>query len=109
MAVVAVEGEHDLYTAPSLREQVEALLDEGVSVVVDLTEATFVDSSILGVLVAGRQQAADLGLGFAVALAEGGTAAVRRILEVTGLTPVLPVLPARDAAVQAARSGGPPA
>jgi anti-anti-sigma factor len=42
--VVVVEGEHDIYTAPTLRERLEEALGRGGGVVVDLTAATFVDS-----------------------------------------------------------------
>ncbi len=50
VVVVVVEGEHDIYTAPTLRERLEEALDRGGGIVVDLTAATFVDSSVLGAL-----------------------------------------------------------
>ena len=48
--VVVVEGEHDIYTAPTLRERLDEALGRGGGIVVDLTAATFVDSSVLGAL-----------------------------------------------------------
>ena len=42
VVVVVVEGEHDIYTAPTLRERLDEALDRGGGVVVDLTAATFV-------------------------------------------------------------------
>ncbi len=42
--VVVVEGEHDIYTAPTLRERLEEALGRGGGIVVDLTAATFVES-----------------------------------------------------------------
>ena len=51
--IVALEGDHDIATAPQLRETLEqaALTDTGL--VVDLTALTFMDSSILAVLANG--------------------------------------------------------
>jgi anti-sigma B factor antagonist len=88
--VLTISGEHDLSTAPNLRRQLDALLDERVGTVVDLSPATFVDSSILGVILDGRRRAADAGVGFAVLHCDG-TEAVDRVLEVTGLRTELPV------------------
>jgi anti-sigma B factor antagonist len=103
--VVVLRGEHDVYTAPSLRDQFSSVLDERRPLVVDLTPATFIDSSILRVLLEARRQAEDEGLGFAIALGNGEAPGVRRILEVTGLISVFPVLFAREAALEAAKSG----
>jgi anti-sigma B factor antagonist len=102
--VVEVIGEHDVYTAPSLRDQINAVVQERLPFVVDLTPATFVDSSVLRVLLEARRQAEEEGLGFAVALGEGEGPGVRRILEVTGLMTVFPVLMSREEALEAARS-----
>jgi anti-sigma B factor antagonist len=104
VVVVAVIGEHDVYTAPTLRDQIQAVVAENSAFVVDLTPATFVDSSILRVLLEARREAEGEGLGFAVALAGGEGPGVRRILEVTGLMSIFPVLGSREEALQTARS-----
>jgi anti-sigma B factor antagonist len=100
MALLMLSGEHDLSTAPELRRQLDELLEEGMPTVVDLSPATFIDSSILGVILDGRRRAADSGVGFAV-LQSDGADAVDRVLEVTGLRTELPVHAGRDAAVSA--------
>jgi anti-sigma B factor antagonist len=105
VAVVTVEGEHDVYTAPSLTEQLETLLKEGMPFVIDLTPATFVDSSVLRVLLEARRRADERGVGFAVALGQDDSGPVRRVLDITGLVPVLPVHKAREEAIEAAREG----
>jgi anti-sigma B factor antagonist len=101
LAVLTISGEHDLSTAPNLRRRLDGLLDEGVATVVDLSPATFIDSSILGVILDGRRRAADAKIGFAVSRADGSDA-VDRVLEVTGLRGELPVHTRREEAVMAA-------
>jgi anti-anti-sigma factor len=59
--VLALRGEHDLSTAPALQKDIDDIYDSGSTVVVDLTDVTFVDSSILNVLVHGCERAAARG------------------------------------------------
>jgi anti-sigma B factor antagonist len=73
--------------------------------VIDLTTATFVDSSVLRVLLEAKRRADESEIGFAVALAKNESGPVRRVLDITGLVPVLPVYTAREEAIEAARSG----
>ena len=103
LAVVTISGEHDLSTAPSLRRRLDGLLDERVATVVDLSPATFIDSSILGVILDSRRRATEAKIGFAVACSNGSDA-VDRILEVTGLRSELPVHARREEAVEAVTS-----
>lgn len=98
--VVALTGEHDLGTVPEVREAFEAAADGNRALVVDLSSATFVDSSILGAVLEARRLAGETGRGFAVAC-EGAEEPVRRVLEVTGLAEELPVHPTREAALSA--------
>ena len=74
LAVVTISGEHDLSTAPNLRRRLDSLLDEETATVVDLSPATFIDSSILGVILDSRRRAADANIGFAVVHANGAEA-----------------------------------
>ena len=56
--VVDVHGEIDLDSAPALREQLTALVDGGAgTVVADLTNTSFIDSTGLAALVAGNNRA----------------------------------------------------
>jgi anti-sigma B factor antagonist len=103
--VITIEGEHDIYTAPTLRERLDEALTSGDGVVVDLTAATFVDSSILGALLDARRQAQERTRGFVVALGPDMEPGVQRILDITGLIPVLPVLGSRQEAIAAIRDG----
>lgn len=108
VTVVALSGEHDIYTAPSLRERIYAVVEDGKAVVVDLTDTKFIDSSVLGVLLGARRRATEADLGFAVCCGEELESSVRRVLEVTGLMSVLPVVEERDSALEAARAGPTP-
>jgi anti-sigma B factor antagonist len=109
LAVLTISGEHDLSTAPNLRRRLDGLLDEGTATVVDLSPATFIDSSILGVILDGRRRAAEADIGFAVVHSNGADA-VNRVLEVTGLRAELPVHSRREEAVSvvSGNSGKPP-
>jgi anti-sigma B factor antagonist len=97
LAVLTISGEHDLSTAPTVRRRIDNLLDDGTATVIDLSPATFIDSSILGVILDGRRRAADSNIGFAVVHANGADA-VDRVLEVTGLRTELPVHSRREEA-----------
>src|SRR5215210_6545367 len=76
----------------------------GDVLVVDLSGATFLDSSILGALLEARRQALERGLGYVVSLGEQPEPGVQRILEITGLVPVFPVMRSLEEALGAARS-----
>lgn len=102
--VVAVHGEQDIYTAPALRERLEQALSATTGVIVDLKAATFLDSSILGALLEARRQAQESGLGFVVSLGDEPEPGVQRILEITGLVPVFPVVGSLEDALESARS-----
>ena len=59
VAVVAVAGEADLYTAPELKAALADAIEGGARcVLVDLSQTTFIDSTTLGVLMGARQAAA---------------------------------------------------
>jgi len=103
--VLTIEGEHDLSTAPALRRQLDDLIDRGEATIVDLSPATFIDSSVLGAILDARRRAGEAGVGFEVAQSENGTKAVTRVLDITGLRAELPVHPDRERAVAAAMNG----
>ena len=77
--VLRLAGEVDVAASGAVRARVDAAA--GGALVVDLAEVTFIDSTVLGLLVEAR---AKLGDGEAFALAAPGLE-VRRALEVSGL------------------------
>src|SRR5207248_1300073 len=91
-AVVALEGEHEAYTADKLAKCLGGLIAEAVSVSVDLRRATFIDSTIMGVLIAQHRRATELGLSFNLLVGPETGWPVRRMLEVTGMAAQLGVV-----------------
>jgi len=80
--IVRLRGELDVHNAGLVRQAlVDAAARGGPRLVIDLEEVSFVDSTVLGVLVEARSHVADRR---AFLLAAAGIE-VRRALEVTGL------------------------
>jgi anti-sigma B factor antagonist len=84
-AVIALVGEHEAYTAEKLARTISGLLEEGASIAIDLRQTTFIDSTVVGVLLAGRRRAAARGLSFMLLMGEETGWPVKRVLEVTGV------------------------
>jgi anti-anti-sigma factor len=102
VVVVTLRGEHDLSTAAAVRDELDQAVSAGAAVVVDMTETAFIDSSILGVLVASYRGLTTDGAssrGFAVAAAPGGP--VTRLLDLVAVSDLVEVYPTRAAAVAA--------
>jgi anti-sigma B factor antagonist len=99
VAIVVLEGEHELFSAPKLQRQLEALIGEGLSLVVDLAQATFLDSSVVAVLLRVRDRANEAGVPFAIVIDDSTGEPVRRMFEITGLAAILPVFSSREQAL----------
>jgi anti-sigma B factor antagonist len=97
--VLSVYGDADLHAAPDLRERLTGVIDAGATtIVVDLSETTFVDSMTLGVLLGGmkRLRARDGRLDLVVPRAD-----IRRIFEITLLDRIFPLHTTRAEALEA--------
>ncbi len=81
-SVVAVTGEVDLATAPSLRRAFEDAAESSDAVLADLSGVSFMDSTGLRVLIAAHQGLEAAGGKFAVVPGDG---AVARLLDITGV------------------------
>src|SRR6266536_1535079 len=94
-AVVHISGEVDLATCPQLRDVLAELVDDGVHhLIVDLEQVSFLDSSgigVLGVLGRIREHGGSLRL-------TAPSPHVRRVLELTGITTLLPTYATLDEA-----------
>ena len=98
-ALVVLAGEHDLHSADELQRDFDQSLAHCDHLIVDLSAAEFIDATIVGVLVETRQNAIELDRKFNVVL--GTAPAVERILEVTGVLPLLNVVPTVERALDA--------
>jgi anti-sigma B factor antagonist len=81
--VLAVRGELDLSTVDILRDSLRSQQVRAATVVLDLRQLQFIDSSGLSLLVSEQQRAREDGFRFAIAV--GGAPAVQRLFELTGL------------------------
>ena len=101
--VIAVRGQADLHTAPELRDAITAALDGGATgLVVDLSDASFVDSMTLGVLLGAVKRLRPSGGKVAIVTPDPH---IRRIFEITLLDRVFSMHADRDGARIAARGG----
>ena len=84
--MITVGGECDMNAAPSLSVAVEAAFQRGAStIVVDLNETTFIDSTAIGILLAARERLLRSGGDFEVVC---NVPAVTRVLEIVGVNAV---------------------
>jgi anti-anti-sigma factor len=105
VSVIELRGEHDLATASDVREVLDAAVAERRPTVVELTLTDFIDSSILGVLLAGLRRAREAGLGFVFVVQADDTGAVSKTLAGSGLLAFFPVRGSLTEAKLAARNG----
>ncbi|MDF9813792.1 anti-anti-sigma factor [Streptomyces sp. SPB162] len=97
-AVVTVTGEMDLLTSPTVRQHVhEAVADGRRSVVLDLAEVRFCDSSGVGVLIAARRLMRSCAGRLRIVLPDQGAADdgshVNRVLAALGVRRLFEVYP----------------
>ena len=100
--VIELGGEIDLYTAPEFKERMIELIEGGKKhIVVDLSKATFIDSTTLGVLVGGVKRLRPSGGALALVCTDQN---ITKIFEITGLDRVFPIHETREAALESLSS-----
>jgi anti-anti-sigma factor len=108
-AVVSVDGDLDLWNSPALEQRLRSRLEDGDCwIVVDLSRASFLDSSGLGALTASMRAIERKGGRLVVVNAN---VRMLRVFELTGLLRVLNVMPTMDRArafIEQARSAPQP-
>jgi anti-sigma B factor antagonist len=98
IACVHVHGEHDLSTVPALAEAFEQAAAHA-NALVDLSECTFIDSSVIAVLLRAAQAATARGAMFVVVIPPEQER-VTRVADLTGLVELLDVRASREAALR---------
>lgn len=105
--VIEIRGELDLSTAPQLEGPLEeAVADQASSVLIDLSDCEFIDSTGIALIVRAWQRTAQdsnggSGRGFVIC---SNKEQVRRVLEITGLEFSIPLHRSRDEALAALRA-----
>ena len=101
--VVTVGGEIDVYTAPKLREQLIDLVSTGnYHLIVDMEGVDFLDSTGLGVLVAGLNRAREVGGSLSLVCPQER---VLKLFRITGLDEVFTVHSTVDEALGSPSAG----
>lgn len=96
-----VRGELDMSTAPDLERELDpALADPGASIMLDLSECEFIDSTGIALIVRAWQR---LGKGGGRLALCSHNLQVRRLLKITGVESSIPMHAQRDAALAALR------
>jgi anti-sigma B factor antagonist len=89
--VLDVAGEVDVYSAPTLRDRIADLLESSEpSLLVNLSDVTFLDSTGIGTLVAGLNRAVQLG-GTLVLVCDHER--ILKLFRITGLDAVFTIHP----------------
>jgi anti-sigma B factor antagonist len=104
VVVIALQGEHDQYSAPQVSRTISDELGAGHSIVVDLAPAIFVDSTTAGALLVGNQRAVASDRRFVVLLPPESGLAVQRLFETARLGTILTVVADREGALELAGS-----
>ena len=101
---ISVRGELDLSTAPDLERPLEEALESGEgSLLIDLSECEFIDSTGIALIVRAWQRLDSGENGRALVICSYNNQ-VRRVLEITGLELSIPVHRTREEALAAIRS-----
>ena len=100
ITVLELVGDHDLATADDLSTAIDQALASRPGLVVDLTETTFMDSTVVHLLINAHQVLEARGHELIVQITEAS--AVLRVLQVTQLDNALGIARDRDEAIASA-------
>jgi len=98
IVAISLEGEFDRANSFLISEQAEQALDEDKHLILDLSGASFIDSSTIHALVQAQNAAAKQGQ--VIVLQLGTAATVERALQLSGIDQLVPRAGTRGEAVQ---------
>jgi len=104
--VLRLDGEHDVSSAARLGRELEEVFGSGADVIVDLSEAEFIDSSLLGVLVHAHRVAESSAHVRLVVIAPPDSPAAK-LFDLVGARDFIPTFPSLGDAVDGHRSPQP--
>jgi anti-sigma B factor antagonist len=96
VGLIAVQGEADRFRTDAVRAAIEEVRRDDQSVVLDVSAATYIDSSMLAALVSASEQARRFGDLLVIVCANER---LRRSLELKGLEAILTIADDRDHAL----------
>jgi anti-anti-sigma factor len=105
-SVITLRGDSDAFAAPRVRSDLATALGTEAPLVVDLTPATFIDSTIVSVLLEGLADCEKRERPLFLLLPDDAAPEVHRLFEITGLAALLPVVRSWDEATN--RVASPP-
>jgi len=100
--VITLAGESDAFTATRVRSDLATALGAETPLVIDLSQATFIDSTIVGVLLEGLAEYEKRERPLLLLLPDDCAPEVHRLFEMTGLASLLPVVGSWDEAASRA-------
>jgi anti-sigma B factor antagonist len=103
--IIVLTGEQDLSSAGQLRLALAGAHEAGRAIVIELSMTSFIDSTILGVIVGALRDCTSDGRGFALVAAADDEGMVPRLLGFVGLLAVFPTYASRSEAVEQAAAG----
>ena len=101
IVAVCLEGEFDLSNVRDLSDEIDRALEAGNDLILDLSQVTFMDSSIISILVQGSREASARQQRMVLQL--GTAAVVERVLELFAIEQVVPRARDREEAVRTIR------
>jgi anti-anti-sigma factor len=99
--IVALHGEHDIATADQLADRFGEIFAQGTKIVVDLSDADFIDSSTIRVILRAYRHAEETHGDKVVLVVPPANLTLQKLLEVSGLGRILPVFADRQRALTA--------
>ena len=93
-----LEGEFDISASPQVAEHANRALDAGKHLIINLSDVTFIDSSMVHVLFTADAAAQKLDRTFVLQF--GTHASVERVLQITGTDRALRTAPTRAKAIE---------
>jgi anti-sigma B factor antagonist len=100
--VITLSGESDAYVATRVRSDLATALGSEAPLVIDLSQATFIDSTIVGVLLEGLADYEREERPLLLLLPDDCAPEVHRLFDLTGLASLLPVVRSWDEAASRA-------
>jgi anti-sigma B factor antagonist len=91
-AVVSVSGDSDAYVVTRIRAEIHGAIDSGSPLAVDLSGASFVDSTVVGVLLEALARSEEHERPLLLLLPDDAAPEVHRLFEITGLASLLPLV-----------------